>query len=44
MFVEGLLGKRTWIVSDKQLNVSTSYIPLTDELKNAETALIETQI
>lgn len=29
---------------DKLLYVSTSYIPLRDLLKNAETAFIETQI
>lgn len=44
MFAEELLGKKTWIMKDKLLYVSTLYIPLRDQLKNAGTALIETQI
>lgn len=44
MFAEELLGEKTWIMRDKLLYVSTPYIPLRDQLKNAGTACIETQI
>lgn len=36
MFAEELLWKIIWIMRDKLLHICTSYIPLINQLKNAE--------